>query len=149
MEQSIIENSQQKSWYDKYYKIMLLPPILLFIISIIYLVSFNSQNNDFIYKDPSLSGGTTITINSDIESSEIESALSPQFPDIRIRTINDVSTGRRIAIIIDSSASPEELIPAIEEILGYQLTNENSSIEFSGSSLGDNFYRQLIIAVII
>jgi preprotein translocase subunit SecF len=37
----------------------------------------------------------------------------------------------------------------IEEILGYNLTIENSSTEFTGPSLSSSFYKQLMIAVLI
>ena len=139
----------QKSWYDKYHKLMLFLPLIVFIICLIYLFSFYSTHNDFIYKDSSLSGGTTITLRADIAQEQLENSLKEKFPDVTIRTITDISTGKHLALIIDSSASPEQLKPEIENILGYSLTNENSSIESSGSALGQNFYKQLITAVII
>jgi preprotein translocase subunit SecF len=41
------------------------------------------------------------------------------------------------------------LTEAIENSLNIELTEENSNIEFSGPTLGSNFYKQLIIALII
>lgn len=154
MENSKSEETQEvqeekKHWYDKNYKLMLLIPIILLIICLFYLASFYSSNNDFIYKDSSLSGGTTITLKADVEVGQLESSLKEKFPDVSIRTIADITSAKPIAFIIDSTANPDELKSEIENILGYKLTNENSSIEFSGSSLGKNFYRQLITAVII
>lgn len=139
----------QKSWYDKWYKIMLLPPVILFLLCIAYLYFFYAQNGDFILKDSSLSGGTTITLNANIDAASLETALKQKIQDVYVRTITDISSGRRIAVIIDSSAEPETLTPAVEEFLGFKLTSENSTVEFSGSSLGENFYRQLVIAVTI
>lgn len=140
---------EKKSWYDKWYKMLLFPPVILFVICLIYLFSFYSTNNDFIYKDSSLSGGTTITLNADIDAAALEVILKQTIPDVYIRTITDISTGRHIAVIIDSSATPEVLKPEIEKFLGYELTSENSNVEFSGSSLGQNFYKQLLIAILI
>ncbi len=136
-------------WYDKNYKILLFPPLILFAVCLVYLFSFYSQHNDFIYKDSSLSGGTTITLQADLDVVELESFLEQTIPDVYIRTIADISSGRHIAVIIDSSAEQEILQQQVEAFVGYPLTEENSSIEFSGSSLGQNFYRQLLIAVII
>ena len=147
MEEQLV--SEKKHWYDRYYKIFLFLPIILFIVCLIYLSVFYSQNQDFIYKDSSLSGGTTITLNVDVNSLDLENALKEKFIDVRTRTITDVSTGKHIAVLIDSSASPEQLKPEIENFLGYPLTNENSSIEFSGPTLGENFYKQLIKSIII
>ena len=139
----------ERNWYDRYYKLLLLPPVVLFIVCLVYLSVFYSQNGDFVYKDSSLSGGTTITINADIDSVDLENALKDESLDVRTRTITDISTGKHIAVLIDSSASPEQLKPEIEKFLGYPLTAENSSTEFSGSALGENFYKQLITAIII
>ena len=38
---------------------------------------------------------------------------------------------------------------ALEDFLGYELTSENSSIETTSASLSSDFYKQLIIAVLI
>ena len=138
-----------KNWYDKKYKLILLIPIIFLIICVAYLASFYSKNGDFIIKDSSLAGGTTITLQADADTQQLEDFLKQKFPDVYIRTIADISSGKHIAVIIDSSAGPDELKAELESFLGYPLTSENSNIEFSGSSLGQNFYRQLVIAVII
>ena len=140
---------EKKDWYDKWYKMLLFLPVILFVICIIYLSYFYSVNNDFIYKDSSLSGGTTITLNADIDVVALKASLKQTIPDVYVRSITDISTGRHIAVIIDSAATPEVLKPEIEKFLGYELTSENSNIEFSGPSLGQNFYKQLLIAIIM
>ena len=147
--QAQIETHEKKNWYNKNYKLLLFPSVILFIICIIYLFSFYSINNDFIYKDSSLSGGTTITLNANIDVTELENFLEQTISDVHIRTITDISTGKHIAVIVDSGETPEVLKPEIERFLGYPLTNGNSNIEFSGSSLGQNFYKQLLIAIVI
>lgn len=139
----------KKNWYDKWHKAMLVLPILLILISIFYIYGLYSKTGDFIQKDASLSGGTTITVQGDININELEDALKSEFPDLYVRKISDISTGRDIASIIGSSAEPEVLQPAIEKFLGYKLNSGNSNIEFSGSALGENFYRQLITAIIL
>ncbi len=135
--------------YDKYYKILLLIPIIILIVAIVYLGIFYSKNGDFIYKDVSLSGGTSITINGEIDQGQLEGPLKEKFPDISFTKLEDVTSRKEIALIVESSASPEELKPEIEGILGYGLNEENSSTEFTGAALGQNFYRQLVTALII
>jgi preprotein translocase subunit SecF len=137
-----------KSWYDKYYRILMLIPIILVILSLVYVFSFYSQHGDVMFKDSSLSGGTTITLTGDIDSAKFDS-LKQDFPDILVRKLSDVRTGKSIASILESSAPPETLKPAIEKTLGYNLTVDNSSIEFSGPTLSTGFYRQLVIALIL
>ena len=135
--------------YNKHYKTLLLIPVILLIISLIYLGVFYSKNGDFINKDVSLSGGTSITINGEINQEAIEGPLKEKFPDISFTKLEDITTRKEIALIIESSASVEELQPEIESLLGYKLDETNSSIEFTGAALSKDFYRQLIIALII
>ncbi|MEM2954841.1 MAG: hypothetical protein QW625_02760 [Candidatus Nanoarchaeia archaeon] len=141
-------NLEKKSWYERYYKLLMLIPILLVTSSLIFLVSFYLKNGEIILKDVSLSGGTTITISGDVDSSKLN-ALKKDFPDISVRKLTDLSTGTSLASIIESSSQPESLKTALEKSLGYNLTNENSSIEFSGPTLSEGFYKQLLVALAI
>src|SRR5690554_1856108 len=101
------DNSAKKGWYDRWYKLMLIPPVLLFILSLVYLASFHSQHGDYIYKDSSLSGGTTITLTGQIDAEALESHLRQTIDDVYIRTTTDITTGAHTAVIIDSSVQPE------------------------------------------
>ncbi|MBS3078648.1 hypothetical protein J4218_00840 [Candidatus Pacearchaeota archaeon] len=144
-----MENTEVKDWYDKWYKKLLVIPIILILVSMAYLGYFYSQHNDIMLKDVSLSGGTTITLLGNIDSGNLESQLKEKFPDISTRSLTDITTGKPVSLIIETSAKPENIKPEIQKILGYELTNENSSVEFTGPSLSNSFYKQLIIALII
>jgi len=141
--------TKSKDWYDRYYKTLLIIPLLILIFCLAYLGFFYSQHNDFILKDSSLAGGTAITLNGEINSENIESSLKTKFSDITIRKLTDIRTGKTLATIIETSADSEEVKSELEDLLGYSLTEENSSIEFTGSSLSQSFYKQLILALII
>src|SRR3989344_2515423 len=110
-QERVHEKKSLGGWYDKYYKILLILPIILILCGVVYLISFYSANGDLMYKDSSLAGGTTITINQEnnIEAGSLEDALKSEFPDVRVREINDLTTGKKLALIVDSSASPEQL----------------------------------------
>jgi len=138
-----------KEWYNKYYKILFLIPVLFLFISLIYLGYFYSKNGDFIYKDVSLSGGTSLTINGEVSQEILEPELKLIFPDVSFTHLSELTSKKQIALRIESSASPEDLKKEVETILGYSLTEDNSSVEFTGSSLSKDFYKQLIIALII
>ena len=140
---------QKKSWFDKRYKLMLVIPLIILLLSISYLGFFYSKHKDFLLKDVSLSGGTTITLNGNIDSEKLESALKPKFSDLSIRKLTNIQTGEAIAVVIETSAKPEEIQPEIEKILGFPLTEENSSVEFAGPTLSQSFYKQLIFALVI
>lgn len=144
------ESHNKKGWYDRYYKILLIIPIVMLLFSVVYLYQFNSQNGDIVYKDVSLTGGTTITVfDSETSVQEVRDALLLQFADINVRGISDIRTGRQQAFFVETSAEPERVVEALETFLGYELDNNNSSTEFSGSSLSAGFYQQLRFAIII
>ena len=143
------QNTKILSWYDKNYKILLVIPLIIMLLSLVSIGVFYSKHNDIMFKDVSLSGGTSITINGDINSENLESQLKVKFNDVSIRKLTDLTTGKSLATIIESSSTPEELKSEIEKILGYTLTDENSSTEFTGSTLSSGFYRQLMIALFI
>ena len=140
---------KQKSWFDKYYKLMLIIPVIFILLSLVYLGIFYSKNHDFINKDTSLVGGTTITLTSKVTQESLEPQLKQKFPDVSFRKLTDLSTGKQISLVVESSASSDELKSAIEQILNIKLTEQNSSIEFTGPTLSQGFYKQLIIALVI
>lgn len=135
--------------YNKSYKIMLLVPILLFVLSMVYLGITYSRTGDFFLKDVSLSGGTSITLHGNFDYANLESKLKTEYTDISFKSLSDISSGKPIAFIIESSSPPDPLKKSIESILGTNLTTDNSSTEFSGPALSTNFYRQLIFALVI
>lgn len=135
--------------YDKWYKFLLVIPVLLVILSLVYLGVTYSKTGDFILKDVSLSGGTSITLFGDFDYSLLESELKLKYNDLSFKRLSDVSSAKQVAFIIESSASPEDLKKSVEELIGTKLTSENSNIEFSGPALSNNFYRQLMIALAV
>jgi preprotein translocase subunit SecF len=159
MEQKINPQQQtnRKNWFDKSYKLLMILPILLTILAVVYLGFFYfSHNHEIILKDVSLSGGTMITLTADsgtINFEEFKIALEQKSAmrgvDISLRKLTDMGTGKMLSIIVESSSKSEELKADIENILGYSLTNDNSSTEFSEPSLGKNFFNQLMWALLI
>jgi preprotein translocase subunit SecF len=147
-EKKFAENFEK--FYDKRYKLLLLIPVLLLTLSFIFIIGFHAQHNDFIYKDISISGGTSITLNSgSLNINTLKQDLPPLMGDIDVRSIKDLVTQQQKAVIIDTTKTPEEATPILEKYLGYNLTEKNSSIEFTNSTLGGSFYQQLLIAVLI
>jgi preprotein translocase subunit SecF len=135
-------------WHNKYYKHLLLIPLGLLLFSLIYMGMFYSSNNDFIYKDISLTGGTSVTIYNKVDASQLEEDLSEKLEEINIREIYDFITNERKAIIIETKSDGDYTRKILEEYLGYELNEENSSFEFTGSTLSESFFKQLIIAIL-
>jgi len=147
------ENFKKKfiELHDKNYKKLLLIPLILILFSFFYLISFY-QNNDgnLFYKDISLTGGTSITLEEKIDASTLKNFLSGKLEDVNVREISDLITKEQKAIIIETKTNKEESKKVLEEYLGYDLIDgENVSFEFTGSTLSENFYQQLLIALLI
>ncbi len=147
----IIKMNKEKfsNFYNKYYKLFLIVMLVLFFAGILYLGWFFQQNGDIIKKDISLTGGTSIQVNEKTNIQELQNTLSKEFEEFSIREISDLLTGEQIGFVVESSADPEILKSFLENYLEIELTSENSSVEFTGSTLSGSFYNQLRFAIIL
>ncbi len=145
-------------FYNKNYKLLLLIPLILLIFSLAYIGYFYKQNQDFIKRDVSLTGGTTITIFSEqeINIEDLTNILSQEIDDFNIRELSDFRTGKQeavtIEIPIENTLSEEYkiIVSLLEDSLGTTLIRgENFDIVSTGSTLGTSFYKQLQIAILI
>ena len=136
-------------FHDKNYKKLLLIPLILFLISISYIFIFYSQNGDFIYKDISLTGGTAVTIYGSFDIDKLYTDLSQELPELNIRSIYDLITQEQKAVIIETTLDGKSAKERLQSYLNYELTEDNSSLEFTGSVLSDSFYQQLILAIFV
>jgi preprotein translocase subunit SecF len=136
-------------FHNKYYKHLLLIPLILLLFSFAYLGYFYSQNQDFARKDISLTGGTSITIYSKIDSLQLKQELSASLENLNTRELFDLISQEQKGIILETTTDSQTTRQVVEDYLGYELTEENSSIEFTGSALSESFYKQLLIAIAI
>ncbi len=139
----------KKQWYDRNYKLLLIIPVIILIFSVTYMVVFHHNHQDILYKDISLTGGTVLTINGKVNANDIENNLADKLEDLDTREIYDLVTGEQKAVVLETKSSADETKSLAEEYLGYELTEENSSIEFTSSIFSENFYKQLLIAILI
>lgn len=141
---------KEHNWHDKNYKWFLILPAFLLIFSLVHIYSFQKTNGDFFLKDVSLTGGTTVSVfDSNANAEEIANTLKVQYPDLQYRTISDFGSGVQRGFSIESASNSTTLVADLEEVLGYKLTSDNSSVEFSGASLSSGFYSQLQIAMLV
>ena len=155
MEENI--NTEQKrsftarfgKFHDKNYKLLLLLPVAIILFSVIYMAVFYSAHGDFIQRDISLTGGTSVTIYQKISIDKIQTDLSGQLEDIDVREVYDLITREQKAVIVETKTDADTTRQVLEDYLGYNLTSDNSSFEFTGSSLSSSFFKQLLIAVIL
>ena len=139
---------EKKNWHDKNYKKLLLIPAVIVVLSIIFMFSFYSQTGDFIHRDVSLTGGTTATIYDQIDVDDLKQSISGELEDINTRKIYDLTTNEYNALIIETKSDTNTTKQVLENYVGYELTQENSSFQYTGSSLGQSFFQQLLLAVL-
>ena len=136
-------------FYDKNYKKFLVIPAVLILASIIYLTVYTINNEMPINPDVTLTGGTTYTIQTAYSAKDMEQALGDKFEDFDVQAISD-NAGNQLQLVITCPEESSETIKAeVESILGFKLTVENSSREQTDSSLSSEFYKQLLVAIIL
>ena len=135
--------------HNKYYKHLLLIPLVLLLLSFAYIGYSYAQNQEFVKKDISLTGGTSVTIYSKIDSNQIKQDLSISLEGLTTRELFDLISQEQKGIILETTTESATTKQILEDYLGYELTEDNSSIEFTGSSLSQSFYNQLLIAIVI
>lgn len=136
-------------FHDKNYKLLLIVPALFLIFGFIFMSSFYAQNHDFINKDVSLTGGTSVTINDKINVNDLKNAISDKLENINVREVSDLITKEQIAVVVETKSNDQQTRAVLENYLGYKLTDNNSSFEFTGSTLSEGFYNQLLIAILV
>ena len=140
-----VPGKRLEAFYEKWHKLFLIIPLLIFFASIAFLGSKYIAGEELIKKDVSLTGGISITIYSEeVSSTELESRLAVKFTDVTLRKLSEVGTGKQIGVIVETSSSDLDLFrQEVESEIGFELTRKNSSMEFTGPLLGQSFFRQL------
>lgn len=137
-----------KAYYFKEYMRLFYGLIILFLISVGFLL-FNYMNTgEFTKRDVSLKGGTSLVINTDFSDiNGLEESIKEKYPDasLNFRTIEE--KGKTIGIIIEATDIEEsQLLESVGEKV--ELNKNNYNVESMGSSLGDSFFRQMFVALL-
>ena len=134
----------------------MLIPLILVLLALIQIGTQYATTGDFVHRGITLKGGSTVTIHQDslktpITSEELKSDLHTQFNNVDLDVREISSAGKVIAIAIDSELQTKEEINSLLTILETKLSiNQNElSVEVVGSAIGDNFFRQMVSALII
>lgn len=143
-----------EEFYNKHYKKLFFIPIIILIIALISILSFYSTHGDIFHKDVSLKGGITLSVYTpdEIDVDELSSKLLDKFPkaDLFVRKLSEFGTEKQIGVTIEASEiKADELQDEIESLLNLKLTQKNHSMEEMGSTLGENFYKQMFIAIFL
>ncbi len=143
-----------KEFYEKKYKVLLILPFLLLVLCLGQIGLQYSQTGDFVNKGVSLKGGSTITVAVDLSQSQIDDlqlTLSEEYSSADISTRSLSSAGQTTAVVVESSLQEGDtldlLIESVAEFTG--VNSEEFSVEITGSSLGESFFVQTMLALIV
>ncbi len=141
-----------KKIYEKKYKTLLIIPFALLILALLQLGVQQVTTGDFINKGVTLKGGSTVTLpynNFDIDL--VEQSLMKKFPSYEISLRTLTGGGTISSISVDSNVQEESKIGSIVKELTI-LTNTKPgqmSVEIMGASLGESFFKQTFIALLV
>ena len=141
-----------KEIYENHYKKLLIIPLLIVVLAIGQIIFQYASTGDIVNKGIGLKGGSTITIEGNINANNLQTFLKEQFPqsDITVRALS--SAGKTIGVSIDADAQLKEetdaLITALQQG-GFITSDTTYSLEVVGSSLGESFFRQIATALLI
>lgn len=103
-------------------------------------------------KDVSLKGGITATIytGNEVSLDELSNKLNEAFSDSNIRKLSEFGSTKQLGIIVEIGEVDEpKLKSLLEGFFGFTLNDQNYSVEVVGSSLGESFYKQMSIAILV
>ncbi|MFT4343777.1 MAG: MMPL family transporter [Candidatus Woesearchaeota archaeon] len=140
-------------WYDSHYKYLIFIPLICFIIAVVS-IGMHMANNDgeFLKKDITLKGGVAVTVVSDssVNTDELRDLLGEQGYLVSVRNL--LSAGRPIGFLVEADIDMNDddavgnLLDSIREYRHFG--PGDFSIEGSGASIGDSFFRQTLIALL-
>ena len=136
--------------YEDKYKVLLFIPLIILALAFVQIGIQYSVTGDFVNKGITLKGGSTITIEQDLDVNEIELFLTQKFVGYEFSVRELSAAGSTVGIAIDSDAQDEAQIEKFLTVLREKLAfSENQvSVEIVGSSLGESFFHQTAIALL-
>ncbi len=138
--------------YDLHYKKLLVLPAAVTLICVAILVFSLVTTGEFFQKDVSIKGGVTVTVMKPYENlGELESFLTAKIGNsVNVRTLSQAGVDRGIIIDagIESDAEVESFLALIREKAG-ALSEEQYSVQVVGSSLGESFFREVMISIFV
>jgi preprotein translocase subunit SecF len=136
-------------FYEHRYKKNMWFTIILLAISIIIIGVHTAMTGEVIPRGVSLKGGVTITVPYEalMDTDELQEYLRGEFPGASLTVRSMTSAGERIGFIVDASDLDPELL--LEKTQAHVGGFEKFSLETMGSALGEAFFKQTLIAILI
>ncbi|MDI3544175.1 MAG: preprotein translocase subunit SecF [Candidatus Woesearchaeota archaeon] len=146
------KNRNIGNFFDKNYKKLMIIPFAFIIFSIIVLIISYATTGEIIHKGITLKGGISITLNKnlDISPEELQSQLETLLPDADViaRIIRSTSSQSYIIEAGIDESEADYFLDLVKQTIG-ELKEDEYSLETISSSLSENFFRQVLIALLL
>ncbi len=128
-------------------KSVIIIPVMILLLSVGFLAYGYMQTGEWFQRSIELKGGTLITVNSPsgFSTGEITESLESAYGTIVLRELRSFS-GYAMTIEVSSDVNPDDVIRTLGS-LGVDVTD--SSIETIGPSLGEAFWFQAQLGIVI
>lgn len=141
-----------KDFYLKHYKKLFAIPVLLLVVGFVIIFNTYQKTGDIFYKDVTLQGGVSATIHTENEFPQLKSMLLKELTnsDITVRKLSEFGTDRQLGLLVEATnVNDDELRAALAKTTNIELNNENYSSEQTGATLGESFYKQMLLAMVL
>ena len=135
-------------FYDKNYRKLMIIPVVILLISLAVIFGYYFKTGEFIQKGITLKGGSVVTIqlNTPVNVDDAQSSLRTlTTEDLAVKEFSS-SAGTQLGIIVETTSQDASFIKVYAD-KNYDVKTVN--IETIGPSLGESFFKQAIISVII
>ncbi len=151
------KTSGLKRIFESQYKKLLIIPFIILVAAIVQISVQVATTGDFVNKGVGLKGGITmiVPVDTEVNLDTFENFITGKFKgyDINVRTINSGSALSSLVveadIPVDDTETIDTLVSSVGDFLGRSLAEEDYSIEGIGSSLGESFFKEAFIAILV
>jgi len=138
-------------FYDKHLFKLQFISILVLVLSIGYVAWYTQDTGDFVKRGVTLAGGTSVTVTTleSVDQQALETSILEAFPGIDISTRVLGRAGAQTGFTVDAAGLGEGGDTALVDFLREEYPGASFSVETTGSSLGESFFRQTLLAVLV
>lgn len=137
-------------WYYNNLGKLLIVTLIIFAAAFIVIGKTIHDTGDFVLKDVSLTGGVSARIEIPVEVDKVEAALEKSLgQDVLVKRLAEFGSDEQTGFTVEAGGdiTADQLENALHTELGLELNDENFSVEQTGSSLGQSFYKQMVGAI--
>ncbi len=142
-----------KKFYEKWYKVLMIIPMILLLLSVSVLLITKAHTGEYIAKDVSLKGGLFITVQDSqpLDLNKVTKDLQSNLgTSVNIKELSAVGTGGIIGYTFEVASNDIKSVEAaITQETGLQFIAGQYTVEETSASLSASFWASTIKAILL